>query len=397
MIDEPETLATELLQCLIQDKKPLGILLGAGCPYSIKDSSDKPLIPDILGLTEAVKLKISSDDCADSWLNICQQLNDDFGSSPNIEEILSRVRGLRDLAGIGQVRGLDKTKLENLETKMCEEIKSCADKPLADKSTPYHNLATWIGAIDRSDPVEIFTPNYDLLVEQAFEDLRLPYFDGFVGSHQPFFDPYAVEFDRLPSRWARLWKIHGSINWRSCISEGGLKVWRSSVAEGGDVVIHPSHLKYEQSRKMPYLALMDRLRRFLSTPSAALVIIGYSFRDQHLNDVILQSLQGTPSAAAFALMFGPLSSSETGINIAKHRANISLIAEDGAIIGTKQTIWKEVDEKPETSFPGIIEWTSGAGTGNSNKVRCNLGDFRSFGLFLQGISGTKVPRRKVNE
>jgi hypothetical protein len=397
MLDNPETIATELLQCLIQDKKPLGILLGAGCPYSIKDSADKPLIPDISGLTEVIKSKISGGDCSESWLNVCKQFSDDIGRSPNIEDILSRVRGLRDLAGTGQVRGLDKTKLENLEKKVCDEIKICADKKLISNSTPYHNLATWIGAIDRSEPVEVFTPNYDLLVEQAFEEVRLPYFDGFVGSNLPFFDPYAIEFDQLPPRWARLWKIHGSINWRSCTSDGGLKVWRSSVGEGGDVVIHPSHLKYEQSRKMPYLALMDRLRRFLSTPSSALVIIGYSFGDQHLNDVILQSLQGTPSAVAFALMFGPLSTNEKSVNIAKNRANMSLIAEDGAIIGTKQTVWKLVNEKSETSFPEIIEWTSDAGGANSKKIHCNLGDFRCFGSFLQGISGTKIPRSQVNE
>ena len=148
---------------------------------------------------------------------------------------------------------------------------------------------------------------------------------------------------------------------------------------------------------MPYLALMDRLRRFLTTPSAALVIIGYSFRDQHLNDVILQSLQGTPSSVAFALMFGPLSSNDNGTVIAKNRANLSLIAENGAIIGTKETIWKEVGEKPETSFPGTIDWTSDAGKGDSWKVRCNLGDFRSFGLFLQGMVGTKGQRRQINE
>jgi len=396
MIDNPETIATELLQCLIQDKKPLGILLGAGCPYSIKDGTGKPLIPDICGLTDVVKSKISGGDCNESWLNICKQFSDDFDSSPNIEWVLSRVRGLRDLVGTGQVRGLDKIKLENLETEICEVIKSCADKNLPDKLTPYHKLASWIGAIDRSESVEVFTPNYDLLAEQAFEDLRLPYFDGFVGSSQPFFDPYAIDFDRLPPRWARLWKIHGSINWRSVMSEGSLKVWRSSVAEGGDVVIHPSHLKYEQSRKMPYLALMDRLRKFLSTPSAALVIIGYSFRDQHLNDVILQSLQGTPSAVAFALMFGPLSSNENGTCIAKNRANLNLIAENGAIIRTKETFWKEVGEKPETDFPGIIDWTSDAGAA-SWKVRCNLGDFRCFGLFLQGIVGTKGQRRQINE
>ena len=390
MENNPEKQTNQLLQCLTQDKKPLGLLLGAGCPYSIRDTEDKPLIPNIKGLTEVVREMVCREECAEPWENICLQEKEDGKQEPNIEDILSRVRGLRDYAGAGDVRGLNKTILDKLEKRICDAIVECVSKVLPNKSTPYHHLTAWIGAIDRSEPVQIFTTNYDLLIEQALEDLRIPFFDGFVGSRQPFFDPHAIEFDTLPPRWARLWKIHGSINWRSETIDGIVRVWRTNVKEGGNVVIHPSHLKYEQSRKMPYIAMMDRLRKFLSTPSSALIIVGYSFGDQHLNDVIVQGIQGTPSAVAFALMCDPLMNCQTAISLAKEHTNLCLVAKNGAVIRTKETLWGEAEEQPDLNLPGgAVEWTKGPGENDSWKPTFNLGDFRIFGSFLQDISGIK--------
>lgn len=390
MNNDPERQSSQLLQCLTQDKKPLGILLGAGCPYSITDESGNPLIPNIVGLTEIVKDKVCSHECAEPWEKICAQLLEENTNKPNIEDILSRVRGLRDYVGSGEVRGLNKTVLNKLEEKICNEIKNCVSKKLSDKLTPYHKLAAWIGAIDRSEPVEIFTTNYDLLMEQAFEDFRIPFFDGFVGSHQPFFDPYAIESDKLPPRWARLWKIHGSINWRNRNVDGNFKVWRTGADKGENVVIHPSHLKYDQSRKMPYLAMMDRLRKFLSTPSSALIVVGYSFGDQHLNDVIVQGLRGTPSAAVFALMYGHLGDHSNAVSLAIECGNLSIIGENGVVIGTKESSWGESQEKPDSNLPGgTVEWVKGPDEKDPWRANFKLGDFICFGDFLQDISGMK--------
>jgi len=390
MSNDPEKQANQLLQCLTQDKMRIGFLFGAGCPYSVNAGSNTPLIPDIKGLTETVAKKVCCKDYKEPWRNICLQLNEDGNSNPNIEDILSRVRGLKDLVGTGDVRGLSKTTLEKLETGICEEIIKCVSKDLPDKTTPYHNFASWVGSIDRTYSVEIFTTNYDLLIEQALEDFRVPFFDGFVGARQPFFDSHAIEFDNLPPRWARLWKIHGSINWRSSIDDS-FKVFRTDIEKGGNVVIHPSHLKYEQSRKMPYLAMMDQLRKFLSTPSSAMIVVGYSFGDQHLNDVIVQSLQGTPSTAVFALMYGPLKNYTSAVSLAKERGNLSILAEDGTVTGTRKQIWRELDEQPDSLLPsGAIEWTKGAKEDDPWKASFKLGDFNSFGAFLQDIAGKKA-------
>lgn len=71
----------------------------------------------------------------------------------------------------------------------------------------------------------------------------------------------------IPARWTRLWKLHGSINWeKNEETVNGNKVTRvvrvTREAAAGKVMIFPSHLKFEQSRRMPYLAMLDRLRAF---------------------------------------------------------------------------------------------------------------------------------------
>jgi hypothetical protein len=390
MDHDSEKHAIELLQCLAQDKKHLGLLIGAGCPSALRNASNEALIPDISGLTKTVKEQVCSCNLKENWNNICQHLADDGNSDPNIENILSRVRGLRDYIGSTTVGGLDRAALDAIEKKVCGAIIDCVRKDLPNKSTPYHRLASWIGAIDRSYPVEIFTTNYDLLIEQALEDLRVPFFDGFVGSRQPFFDPYAVEFDTLPPRWARVWKIHGSINWRSQTLDEKLIVWRSDPGSGGEVVIHPSHLKYEQSRKMPYLAMMDHLRKFLSTPSSCMVIVGYSFGDQHLNDIMLQSLQGSPTTSVFGLLYGPLTNYKEATRLAKERNNLCLYATDAAVIGTKEAPWKNSRDKPDSDLPvEVVKWTKGPNDDDPWTPESLLGDFATFGTFLQDISGRK--------
>ena len=42
-------------------------------------------------------------------------------------------------------------------------------------------FAAWIARSKYHLPIEIFTINYDLILESALETLGVPYFDGFIG------------------------------------------------------------------------------------------------------------------------------------------------------------------------------------------------------------------------
>ncbi|MEW6081856.1 MAG: SIR2 family protein [Bacillota bacterium] len=390
-VQDPYKQVGYLQQCLSSDKKPIGFFLGAGCPMAIRPEGDNgpPLIPDIDGLTKAVRDVLTKcNECGPLLRIIDDHFSMDGRSDVNVEQMLSHIRALRVVAGNDTVRGLSAANLDRLDEKICQTIHELVDKSLPSKETPYHRVASWVGAVTRINPVEIFTTNYDLLMEEAFEEHRVPYFDGFAGVRKPFFDIRAMEEDSLPARWARLWKLHGSINWYQIPTEGVLR--GASNEQGLKRVIHPSHLKYEESRRMPYLAMIDRLRAFLKQPGATLVICGHSFRDEHINEVIVQGLQGTQTAIAFALLFDQLAKYPDAVKLARERPNLSLLARDGAIISGNQAKWPEKDAESVSENAGRwVMWipVEPANKEGNRTAEFQLGDFAVLGEFLHELAG----------
>jgi hypothetical protein len=378
-------------QALSQNRKPIGFFLGAGCPLSIRINErvvdgktiTDPLIWDVAGLTKVIAKSLSSGDPANpkSWDKIVQIVKEDGGNCGNIELILSRIRVFAGVAGNANVRGLTAAELKALDTEVCKVISEEVTRTLPTKDSPYHNLAIWSRSIRRERPVHLFTTNYDLLMEQALEESSAPYFDGFIGARKAFFDLGAVEDEGLlPPRWTRLWKIHGSLNWRL---ENETNVVRSDqITDKQSYLIYPSHLKYDQSRKMPYLAMLDRLKAFLLAPSSLLFICGYSFADEHINDVICRSLEANPTAHVFALVYGDLEaeSYKLACQSALATPNLSLLGFDKAIIGRTLGDWAGDGADDFVLPPSIL-------VKDGDKVTVQLGDFAALGALLRGLSG----------
>ena len=393
MTGDPARQLNYLQQCLSSDKKPLGLFLGAGCPMAIRleGRESGPLIPDIKGITDSVHTQLKATAEYKLLLEIVENnLANDGLANITVEDILTHIRALRSVAGNDKVRGLSAQDLDKLDDEICRHIYKLTDQTLPSTETAYHHTASWVDAAKRAAPVEIFTTNYDLLMEQALEDVRVPYFDGFAGSRQPFFDLLAMEEDALPPRWARLWKLHGSINWYQVADKG---VFRGTSSEDGSSkrVIHPSHLKYQESRRMPYLAMLDRLRTFLKAPTATLILCGYSFRDEHINEVIVQGLRSTQQAIAFALLFGNISDYGQAEALALSRSNLSLLARDGAVIGGQVSKWPEADLASVPADNGRwVTWkpVSPENEGGKQLAEFKLGDFAILGEFLQELVGT---------
>lgn len=391
-IEDPYKQIGYLQQCLSNDKKPLGIFLGAGCPSAVRPGGEgsPPLIPDIAGITVAVRERLPQcQDCGPLLKIVEDHFEKDGRTEPTVESILSHIRALRTVAGNEEVRGLSAANLDMLDDTICQTIQDLTNKTLPNSETPYHRVAAWVDGISRDKPVEVFTTNYDLLMEQAFEDCRVPYFDGFPGASRPFFNLRAMEEDLLPPRWARLWKLHGSINWYQVADKG---VLRSAIKEeqGLKRVIHPSHLKYEESRRMPYLAMIDRLRAFLKQPTATLVINGYSFRDEHLNEVIVQGLQSTQTAIAFALLFDKIGQYPQAVKLARERSNLTLLAKDGAVISNREAKWPQKEPEAALSDTGKwVKWTAVEPANKNSKIAAEfqLGDYAEFGRFLYELIG----------
>lgn len=382
----PYRQATLLQQALAPDKMRIAFLLGAGCPVSInveEAGKNQPLIPDIRRLTAQVRHVLGdSVEHKDKFAAVWKRLSGAGTPDPTIEDVLSHIRSLHDVVRDGSIDGLDRDALASLDAEICRITTKVVDVRLPSATTPYHRLATWVGGVQRAHPVEIFTPNYDLLVEQAFEAYKIPYFDGFVGARHAFFDLASMENDSLPARWSRLWKLHGSINWWRTADDEVVRC--DGAAVGNRQMIYPSHLKYDQSRRMPYLAMLDRLRAFLARGQAILVACGYSFADQHLNEVILHGLRSNPTAMCFGLLFGSRSNYSNVVAKARMHPNLSLLASDGAVLGTVERDWR-ADENTGHPFHGlaVTKKDSGGGTGTpAPNCEFVLGDFQVFGEFL---------------
>ena len=363
-----------------------------------------PLIPDVAALTSYINTSLLTND---KYAHLLGELIKAGKNKENIEDVLSFLRSLLAVSKGGEVRGLTETNLVSLQHLICAVIVNKLNVKFPDQDTPYHNLGNWIKSIDRKIAIEIFTTNYDILTELAFEDLEIPYFDGFVGARRSFFDLRAVEDNLIPSHWSRIWKIHGSINWYQEKVAGQLKVYRSSEVRGeleeGEVshLIYPSHLKYEESRKMPYLALIDQLTRFIRKKSSFLILCGYSFSDGHINDAIINALKANATAMVLGLMYenfyvcGPDGATKErypeAYRLAKGQHNLNVWTFDKAIIGTNIGSWrvsKDTGDIEEEILEFVLKQKDKDGN-FTGKNLLKLGDFAQFTSFLKRMIGMR--------
>ena len=230
----------------------------------------------------------------------------------------------------------------------------------------------WITGTTRDYPVEIFTTNYDLLFEEAFESVRAPYFDGFTGGREPFFDPVSVSRSDLPARWTRLWKLHGSLGWRASSKGEVIRTGQSSASH----LVFPEHLKYDQTQKAPYAALLDRLRTFLLTPDTLLISIGFSFADAHIAARIDEALAANPSSSVFAFQYKILDEEGPACDLARRLPNFSVYARDQAKVNGTRGAWKAPAELPSK------DWGPIRSTYMDDKGNFTLGAIEPFARFF---------------
>ena len=155
--------------------------------------------------------------------------------------------------------------------------------------------------------VNIFTLNYDDLVEQAADAEGITLFDGFVGVKTRCFRPDSYEQDMHFSfdfedsrshrydRVLRLYKLHGSISWRAVgpsmdnpcgVESTGVEVNDDSKS----MLLYPATGKFSESLGMPYAELFRRFSSAVVRPQSVLIVIGYGFADEHVNMIIRQAL-----------------------------------------------------------------------------------------------------------
>ncbi|MGS0973155.1 MAG: SIR2 family protein [Candidatus Izemoplasmataceae bacterium] len=291
-----------VLQTLASDKKRIGFLCGAGTSFAKKDESAL-YVPNIQQMSSIIieNIKLVSQKFNDGIISI----QEEAGTS-NIEKILDLIERKIDAIGLSTLNGLSvdefKDLKENIEANIFDIVSVVSSNTTINElqKLPHYLFARWIGKADRKYPIEIFTTNYDYLFESCLEANNVPYFDGFTGSLAPFFYSLSVEdFTYLPNE-TKLWKLHGSLGWK--ILEDKIVRCKTNPSNK-ELLIYPSSLKYSNSKKMPYIAIIDRLCNFIEQEDSILIVLGYSFGDEHINERIITSLKKAHNSHVFAFVY----------------------------------------------------------------------------------------------
>lgn len=290
--------------------------------------------------------------------------------------MLSRLRRIHALldGGTDSVDDLSAATARALDLSVCQLIIRALDASNV-HAAPMLRFAGWAARADYHLPVEVFTVNYDLLLETALEGLSIPYFDGFVGAMRARFRTDLVEATAHDGSWfpafvVRLWKLHGSVNWAW---EGAdqFDVVRHGAPVAGDrpAAIYPSDAKYDESRRAPFVVLQDRFRRALHHPETLVLISGYSFSDNHLNEMIFDAARRRPRSEFVAFCFGNIP--DNLANVAVDVPNLQAVGATEAILGGVTAGW----EAPASAPPDL--WAGDA---------FGLGDFANLASFLSRSS-----------
>jgi hypothetical protein len=302
-------------------------------------------LPDISGLEKKVLSSLSSEE---------QAAFKDQLEGRDLKQALSRLRRITTLldGGDGKVDGLTSKEAAKLDRAVCRCIVSALDLKDIDNE-PMLKLAAWAARADYLLPLELFTVNYDLLLETALEALGVPYFDGFSGALRAQFRTEIVEADAnasdgLPAFLVRVWKLHGSVHWAWEDTE--VVRLGAPVADQQPAAIYPSDAKYDESRRVPFVVLQDRFRRAMQHPETLMIVSGYSFRDDHLNEMLFDAAQHRPRSEFAVFCHGEIP--DILAEKATSAPNLQALAGKEAIIGGVRAAWSVPADVPEDLWTG---------------------------------------------
>lgn len=180
------------------------------------------------------------------------------------------------------------------------------------------------------DRLNIFTTNYDRLIEAGADVAGLRLIDRFVGALSPVFRSSRLDIDmhynppgirgepRYLEGVARFTKLHGSLDWinvENDIRRIGLPFGAETLkpfletaglsADFSSLMIYPNSAKDRETAEYPYVELFRDFAASLCRPNSTLVTYGYSFGDDHINRVIRDMLT-IPSTHLVAIDYSDL-------------------------------------------------------------------------------------------
>lgn len=274
--------------------------------------TSSPAIPIMTGLMKAIRKSELTRNEKEKFETIANVKED------NIEEILGTLYSENAyLEGMGAEESDDyelcNSLINRIEEVIYDKLTPCLNSKGMSESTrsvldSYKRLYSKVTNRNKDlARINVFTTNNDLFNETALDSLNIHYVNGFSGGLKKYFNPaffnytFSKRMDTSLEKFEPvnnmiyLYKIHGSVNWVEDNTDNNnyfnIREF-SELPEGydGAAMIYPTPLKQNKSLGSPYVDLFREFQHKLLESNSVLFVIGYSFNDEHINDVIYRSL-----------------------------------------------------------------------------------------------------------
>ena len=266
-------------------------LLGAGASLPAK-------LPDIRTLTndffEESKRHFESNEIGNKISILKEVTNSHYPERQDLESFMTLTKRLQYgddyqlfLYKYGQLKNIDHSDIITINKFAQDFIRAKLEdinKASADYLSPFQGLIN-------DGSIEIFSLNYDGVIDLFCENFNIGYSDGFT----PFWDPSSFD---ISNNIVKIFKLHGSLYWFKSTSGKivkipvkGLKLDKVKYISDDlldEMMIYPTLQKEKYSEIYAWLS-----NKFVSTlnQSNLLVVIGYSFRDEDITSNIQQALE----------------------------------------------------------------------------------------------------------
>lgn len=263
---------------------------------------------------------------------------------PNIEDrirtlanLISGLKIIKDSSDYTELKDkIDSLEVsfENIISKFAQNIAKIESSIL--KATPEKReeafnaltlfLMSFASRTGTRDRLNIFTTNYDRVIEAGADVAGLRLLDRFVGALSPIFRSSRMDIDmhynppgmrgepRYLEGVVKYTKLHGSIDWVNYDNEirrVGIPFGSEDLSkylepfglQHSNLMIYPNSSKDKETTEYPYAELFRDFAGALCRPNSTLVTYGYSFGDDHINRIIRDMLT-IPSTHLVIISYG---------------------------------------------------------------------------------------------
>ncbi|MDO3392646.1 SIR2 family protein [Ligilactobacillus sp. 110_WCHN] len=330
-----DTVKVEIQNLLNKPYENIVVLAGAGasiCENGNKGKTVSQLYDDIKELLENDKDLYTFDDLKNRTI-----IDKDDENLENILSVLIKAISLfKRIKSNEFSKFIDVNKLDQTVEKIKQRIYQATSEYGFDSNCNHDLLIKKLSRLLPSNSrLNIVTTNYDRLFEEAASSLGFWVFDGFSFSNPPIFDADIFDWKlvkeipnsktqelKYRSNMINLLKIHGSVDWERDEKGQLIKILTYKQKDViSPVMIFPSSEKYMQSYQEPYFSLMTKFQELLRKPNTLFMTIGFSFADNHIFEMILQSI--------------------------KHNNSLSTLITDYTLDDDKNPNWEKLSEKSE--------------------------------------------------